>query len=494
MAAGKRLKLKLKNGSRVRLTEAATGAETGTGTGMGMRTSDSVIVMASASAPASAPASASNPPLRSQHANANAPEILPSPSQPPLLDQKTTGPLSSQPNMSPLAPALSSRRRRSSVKSAAPTTIKRSASTPNVRVPVAADAGMSLAEKRRNKLGYQRISIACVHCRRRKIRCLRASDDPEGRCSNCIRLKKECNFYTIDQQPPAERRPRKESKADRGSTEASTSSSSSPPVGGGHIIDQVDQFNHYTPISLSDQEYPGSTAPLSVSTISPASRAPINFGGYEFPPHNDRGQHLESPFFDHSPMSAGAGHPPLDDPSSAFWESPMTPAFSPRFSGAPQLPVQYHREVGGAFTPFNGLRQDPGWPQRSASFGQIEDLQNNYQNVYQAPSHFDYRRRPTYMPAPSLQNSGNSSNTSMTEAPPAPVSAPLGNQAINQLGFTDWTALPSPAVLGHSPMNKAPEYGGWTSDTGQLAKVQEEEGGTHFGGDSTVMYSSAGHR
>lgn len=356
--------------------------------------------------------------------------------------------------------------------------------------------------------------MLAVHCRRRKIRCLRASDDPEGRCSNCIRLKKECNFYTIDQQPPAERRPRKESKADRRSTEASTSSSSSPPMAGGHVIDQVDSFNHYTPISLPDREYAGSTAPLSVSTISPASRgssplldakvprwsvthmctAPINFGGYEFPQHNDRGQHLDSPFFDHSPMSAGAGHPPLEDPSSGYWESPMTPAFSPRFPGPPQLPVQYNRDISGAYVPFGGLRQDSGWPQRSASFGQVEDLQHNYQNIYQHPSQIEYRRRTTYMPPPSLQNSGNSSNTSMTEVPPAPVSASMGNQAIHQLGFSDWTALPGPAILGQSPMTKTPEYGNWNSDTGQLAKVQEEEAGAHFGRDHTVMYSSAGHR
>lgn len=36
------------------------------------------------------------------------------------------------------------------------------------------------------------------HCRRRKIRCLLAPDDPQGRCSNCIRLKKECNFFPVE--------------------------------------------------------------------------------------------------------------------------------------------------------------------------------------------------------------------------------------------------------------------------------------------------------
>jgi hypothetical protein len=39
------------------------------------------------------------------------------------------------------------------------------------------------------------------HCRRRKIRCLLAPDDHQGRCSNCIRLKKECNFYPVEHNP-----------------------------------------------------------------------------------------------------------------------------------------------------------------------------------------------------------------------------------------------------------------------------------------------------
>ena len=47
------------------------------------------------------------------------------------------------------------RRRKSSV------SLKRSASTPNVRGHHNSDAGMTLAEKRRNKLGYHRISVAC---------------------------------------------------------------------------------------------------------------------------------------------------------------------------------------------------------------------------------------------------------------------------------------------------------------------------------------------
>ena len=54
------------------------------------------------------------------------------------------------------ADILSQRRRRKGSSS-----LKRSASTPNVRGHQNGDAGMTLAEKRRNKLGYHRTSIAC---------------------------------------------------------------------------------------------------------------------------------------------------------------------------------------------------------------------------------------------------------------------------------------------------------------------------------------------
>ncbi|KXT18880.1 hypothetical protein AC579_3571 [Pseudocercospora musae] len=73
----------------------------------------------------------------------------------------------------------------------------KSSSTPSLRAHIMSDSDL---DKKRNKLGYQRISIACAHCRRRKIRCLLSEDESEQRCQNCIRLKKECVFYPVDQQ------------------------------------------------------------------------------------------------------------------------------------------------------------------------------------------------------------------------------------------------------------------------------------------------------
>jgi len=73
------------------------------------------------------------------------------------------------------------------------------------------------------------LSSLLGHCRRRKIRCLLAKDDPQGRCSNCIRLKKDCSFYPVD---ATDRRPRSMSKPDISQEPASEASSPSPGLSG----------------------------------------------------------------------------------------------------------------------------------------------------------------------------------------------------------------------------------------------------------------------
>ncbi|KAI1202330.1 hypothetical protein F5X97DRAFT_345454 [Nemania serpens] len=82
--------------------------------------------------------------------------------------------------------------------------LRRSYSTPNVtpqgmNEPDTEFPGLP-GEKKRNRLGYARTNMACGNCRKRKIRCQPVKND--GRCSQCIRLKKDCQFYAVDQQPP----------------------------------------------------------------------------------------------------------------------------------------------------------------------------------------------------------------------------------------------------------------------------------------------------
>lgn len=110
------------------------------------------------------------------------------------------------------------------------------------------------------------------HCRRRKIRCLLASEDLQQRCLNCIKLKKECSFLPVDPQAQGERRPRTKSAVEARSGETSGSASSSPPLVGGHLINQVEDFNHFPPLPLSIQDFPPPRMSLSASSASPASR------------------------------------------------------------------------------------------------------------------------------------------------------------------------------------------------------------------------------
>ncbi|KAJ6780140.1 hypothetical protein PWT90_10513 [Aphanocladium album] len=113
--------------------------------------------------------------------------------------------------------------------------LKRSYSTPAVR-SMAQESATSAGEKKRNKLGYHRTSIACSHCRRRKIRCI-VSPEIQNRCINCVRLKKDCSFYPVDQQALVDSRGKPTGQGTSGST--AHSQSSSPALAPGHPVDMA---------------------------------------------------------------------------------------------------------------------------------------------------------------------------------------------------------------------------------------------------------------
>lgn len=444
----------------------------------------------------------------------------------------------SQPAVPQSAVSMSShrRRRRSSVSAG----LRRSSSTPNVRGSAGSHSNMSLADRRggRNKLGYHRTSIACGmcadleeiqtltnelltgHCRRRKIRCLPADNDPSQKCANCIKLKKECSFLPVDHPPGAERRHRTNS---RGQGTSRGSSSCSPPMPG--MMNHIEDFNHFPQLPLPTQEFPLSHGHLHANTVSPHGRgrstamnsvvttanpstASIGARPNEFIQHREQ-QPWDSPYLDHGPMSAGYSTP--EEPSQGHWRSPLTPAFPPAFSGPPTSSSS--RESGGSFTSFappppSHLANGLGFPMppRSMSVHGGQDYQRTYQGrisptyendigrrasemvhsrvsdmVHPRASEMVHPRASEMMYPPSLQASRNSSNTSISE----PSNTPLSNQwGISQ---SSWTPIPVQTLACQ------PDFG-WYSPEPGLPQVQEEEIPPPFGSPPIVYQPDSAHR
>lgn len=306
---------------------------------------------------------------------------------------------------------LSGKRKRMSKPKGSPV-LKRAASTPQMS-SLGPDSGAlspSAMDKRRNKLGYQRITIACGHCRRRKIRCVLQESDELGRCHNCIRLKKDCVFYPVDSAGGTESRA--QSKSSKPSSVVSNSPCERNP---GLITDHEHDLPHFSHL--------GSNAPAEYRTLEAASglgistRATMNNAEYGFNPdlvdrHNWHPgmfsaadmSHAEAPDtspwrFQESPRMGefAAGHPTSDGPSA---------------SGYPNYPYPHPREEFGMQPPL-----------RSMSYGNIELAMSHF-----APptSHsMDYVRQDpsTHYTLPSHGIRNTPSTLSMPEVNLTPVAS-----------------------------------------------------------------------
>jgi hypothetical protein len=269
--------------------------------------------------------------------------------------------------------------------SSLPIQIRRSASIPYILDFVSAETVTisSPGDKRRNKLGYQRTSMACGkthlrnsktltdhvanirkgHCRRRKIRCIPpVTEDPQGRCANCIRLKKECVFFPVDHQTDA--RP---GRRDVGSISASSASSPQTPIPTGPMSIKESQadspYDHSAPIPIH-----GASSSLSPAYMQDAM-APVPS---PLPPGFDYAQAGESSQWTSTEYS---GQAPLHSPYWASAEStPSRQSFSQN-----QIPVlesaQNHNFAGSHMEYAQETQQ---WPNRSASFSHFGDPSHSY--------------------------------------------------------------------------------------------------------------------
>ncbi|PGH35450.1 hypothetical protein GX50_01665 [[Emmonsia] crescens] len=338
-------------------------------------------------------------------------------------------------------------------------------------------AAGSPADKKRNKLGYHRTSVACVHCRRRKIRCLLASDDT--RCENCIRLKKECHFFPVDQQPPIEtKRSRAGSKAGTTSTEASITSSP-PALGGGGMMDQKDSYFQYAPMPLNSgqdisQFEPGPFAATPMSNFSPDPRSAHDLTAVQ--PVNQPVSWDGPSYFDQN-LPGVMAKSQMTTPTNTLWNhiSPVAPlSTGPPIPGAPITPGILPST--GDPTTF-GIPDSSVWgvqPTRSITLASGNLAQ--YQNQYQQQIPPEFKRRMT---APG-DTYGRPVNSSMSELPPSAVPVSY-TQTQSPGGYTSWGVFQGQPVVPSNPdqsvIGSTPDgLGGWyPADPQQYARMKQEE-------------------
>ncbi len=326
------------------------------------------------------------------------------------------------------------------------------------------------------------------HCRRRKIRCIPAPADPQNRCSNCIRLKKECNFYPVDQQPPPDPR-RRGSKAQSG-TERTSEESSSPSTSSGQLpeMSQTLPYPNLNMPPIQDLGGPHMKRQRTES-FSPETKGANSRHLPQQIFSNDCAVVTSSRNFEynHGPtnwmapdVSPSTKAPPPDVPQS-FWrvnpqDSPLTPAFSPFTPNLPIPPPQNWPAPHPEASP----RDDISWsvPQRSISFSNIEGLQSHnhqyaqYSHQPSQPVADHYTTKPRV-----LQSSGMYpppiSTTGSAISPPETSSAggpdnpqhPHSASSLPPVQFSSWQ---QPYPYQKPPNSAAEQYGGWNSPHGSL--------------------------
>lgn len=223
-------------------------------------------------------------------------------------------------------------------------------------------------------------------------------------CSNCIRLKKECTFYPVD-QPDGNRR---DSQVQGATGRGSSSSSPSNPSGHASEFSNNLPYPHLTMPPIQDVGGSQIKKPRTES-FSPDNKGIASIFSFRYNSDNISG-HLYSRPLDYAhpstawnPADPNVVHKGPHEMPGSFWrmqnhESPQTPAFSP-FTPNLQLP---HHPTWSPATTEPSPREELGWsaPQRSMSYGNHDALSHNstyppfHQNPPEANMRDEYTNRP----------------------------------------------------------------------------------------------------
>ncbi|KAH8730452.1 hypothetical protein GQ44DRAFT_443273 [Phaeosphaeriaceae sp. PMI808] len=424
-------------------------------------------------------AMAHNPQIHNPEVNARRTHSNSIPSPVGLIQSKPT--LTGQEHISQ-SHQLSAKKRRSS-KSKVPGELRRSSSTPHMRSLALGNSGdlSPTSNKPRNKLGYHRTSVACGHCRRRKIRCLLAPDDPQNRCANCIRLKKDCNFYPVEHTPDM---PHAHATGSKDTTPGQplTSATSSPRHPHSVLGEKVGEFRQPFHGASSTPSNPGfgfpSDSEIETYQGPTASRMPVQQPSYPHPHPIDTQwppttSFLPSSTISESPSSSKSywrQSPSTANSTSAYGsESNVSGSHTPAAMSTSSTMSYGHPDnhSWGAQAPF----QPPG---RTMSYSHIEGLTTQYPPQGLGIQNHDFHRRTSPYPFPTSIDTSSSSihPTTVGGSTSAPLSAPIVPNQYYPPTWSSFEGIPPQGPQMQMPGRSMSVQ--WYGEGGHLDRVQEE--------------------
>lgn len=301
----------------------------------------------------------------------------------------------------------------------------------------------------------------------------------------CIRLKKECSFYPVDQQPPQDTRQKSTSRSSVGPKTASASSSPAMPAGRPSDVHVQQTYPQLTMPSI--QNMPPPMKPAGSESYPPESKGKFNTESV----NGRRDSLVDKPAeIKKVPSSASSSRsyeygnhgmtswmsdtsPSSSKPSdlNATWrsyptESPITPAFSPYTPHAPPPSATWSTSMASE----PSTREDLAWssypapPPRSLSFGG-ESMSSHQQ--YPSVSHMSSHSGRAY--------DRKSSSMSADMYPPPIATTIPGIETVPGTTLEHQVSLSAGAIPpsnygswqpSYSYSKPADGYGGWYGETG----------------------------
>lgn len=302
-----------------------------------------------------------------------------------------------------------------------------------------------------------------------------AEGDPENRCSNCIRLKKECVYTPVDtNQATHSRAQQPQPRGSLGSNSSSSIVSTSPTdMGSMRSTDRDRAFGNILPLpSNVSQDY---RLPLE-----PGSALGITAGGK----HHSQPEPRSGPnLFSGSMYGSGFSGYAADTASQTSWsagpynnqsehhdsaniwnrsrDNPAMADFSPFPSGpdgfAPNSLPSHH---SFSYMPRDDHGMHP--PGRSMSYGNTDNLSGFTQPMTVSQDGLPRQLPSLNYPPPSLDATSTRSSISTSESQPTPV----GHLQAYGLPHTPWSYYPDQQHIGHVTGPPPDSLGGpWLSPT-----------------------------